>query len=186
MVFVLAIILVYSFVLSSQNVIGRTYNLNNNLKTNGVIHQESFVDNDYWPLGTELLPVGSIIQVNYTVLPNSNSSVFFRYIYYLTNDTIWSPTPSNYTLAPGESFEGTFTLMKGMTSKLAELGFHAIVSDRLTNSTVHWWYEVLVTGKVPTAGFFVFGSSLLLLSFGIKIHSIRLQQVKGWKKKDEN
>ncbi len=159
----------------SQSLGSMDYYPDNKLRINEKIHQESFIDNGYWSLGTFLLPKGSTIKVNYTVLLQSNSSVSFRYYYDERNDTdtIWSPIPQNCILAPGEFFEGTFTLLRGVTSNLAEVGFDAIVTDGLTNATVHWWYEVLVTGKTPAAGFLVLSGTLILFSLGVIIRSKR-------------
>ncbi len=157
----------------SQSLGNIDYCPDNKLRINEKIHQESFIDYAYTPLGTYLLPVGSVIQVNYTVLPQSNSSVSFRYYYDEHNFTIWSPIPQNCILAPGEFFEGTFTLQTGLTSRLAEVGFQAAVTDGITNATVHWWYEVLVTGKTPAAGFLVLSGTLILVSLGVVIHSKR-------------
>ncbi len=157
----------------SQSLGSMNYYPDNKLRINEKIHQEAFIDHVYTPLGTYLLPEGSTIKVNYTVLPQSNSSVSFRYYYDEHNFTIWSPIPQNCILAPGEFFEGTFTLQTGLTSRLAEVGFQAAVTDGLTNATVHWWYEVLVTGKTPAAGFLVISGALILLSLGVIVHSKR-------------
>ena len=69
------------------------------LVNNGeILHQEEYVDTGYSSLGTGDFSVGTVIRVNYTVLPCSNSSVKFRFHYDRLDYDTWLPTPQNYTL----------------------------------------------------------------------------------------
>lgn len=122
-----------------------------------------------WPtveesLGTIDLPIGSIIQVNYTVLEKSNSSILFFPIFMDEVSNLWDPVPTNMTLAPGESFEETFTVKQGTSSNLAYFAFSASVITENSNATIHWWYDVLKRAKVPAGGFIFATGSLTLIT----------------------
>ncbi len=146
---------------------------NNNLGVNEQIHSEVVLDIYTDSIGIGSFTKHSIISVNFTVLPQSNSSVEFVFCYYYLNYTVWSPDPGNFTLGIGESFAGNFTLVTAISSNTALFVFHTSVSSDRTNATVHYWYEVLVTGKTPSAGFLILSGTLVLISFGVIIRSKR-------------
>jgi len=146
---------------------------NNDLVTNEQIHIETYIDNIADTLIIGSFSKESVIRINYTVLPQSNSSVDFVFHYAYLDYTTWLPIPMNFTLAVGESFSGDFTLNRTINQSSLPFGFDAQVVDGGTNATVHWWYEVLVTGKISTGGFFFLSSSLILFSLGVIIISKR-------------
>ncbi len=141
--------------------------------TNEQIHSEVIVDLYTDSIGIGSFTKHSIISFNFTVLPQSNSSVDFLFYYYYLNYTVWSPNPGNFTLGIGESFAGNFTLITALSSNTALFAFYTYVSSGGTNATVHYWYEVLVTGKTPAAGFLVLSGALVLLSLGVIFRSKR-------------
>ncbi|MHA1556824.1 MAG: hypothetical protein ACTSPM_07805 [Candidatus Heimdallarchaeota archaeon] len=124
-------------------------------------------------LGTIMLPMGSVIHINYTVLASSNSSVFFVPIFKDKVDTLWDPVPSNLTLAPGDSFAETYTVLTGTSSGHSEFAYYASVITENSSATIHWWYEVLVTGKISTVGILFLSGTLILISFIAILHSKR-------------
>ena len=147
---------------------------NGGLAINEQIHVEGFLEWDgISSFGTIMQPIGSVIQVNCTVLAFSNSSVF---LVPYSNDysyALFDPSPNNLTLAPGESFAETYTIVGGMSEQHAEFGFYVSVITENSNATVHWWYEVLVTGKYSTAGFLLLSGTIILISLGAIFHSKR-------------
>jgi len=140
---------------------------------NEQIHDEEYVDYGVSTLGTGMFSKGSTIHVNYTVLPQSNSSVKFVFHYAYLDYATWLPMPVNYTLAIGESFSGNFTLNRTINQHTLLFIYDAWAVDGGSNATVHWWYEVLVTGKTPAAGFLVLSGALILLSLGVIIRNKR-------------
>lgn len=137
------------------------------------VPQEAFIDYGWDTLDAGTFTKGSTIKVNYTVLPQSNSSVEFRFHYNYLDYETWVPAPQNYTLAIGSSFEKEFTLNRTINQMGLPFIYEAHVVSGGTNATVRWWSEVLVTGKVPTARFFIISSSLILFSLGVMIYSKR-------------
>ncbi|GAI78709.1 unnamed protein product [marine sediment metagenome] len=128
------------------------------------VHNEKFLEWERtYNLDTYILPEGSIIRVNYTVLVTSLSNVSF--ISYFINDTsnVWTPNPPNFILAPGESFEKNFTLVKGLSEQSSLMGYYGSVLTESSNATVHWWYEVLFEGKRLSIGFLFFVGTLILV-----------------------
>ncbi|MBD3192557.1 MAG: hypothetical protein GF308_18095 [Candidatus Heimdallarchaeota archaeon] len=86
------------------------------------------------------------IQISFTVLPFSNASVFFS-CSGVGPHYHWSPSiPSNFSLAIGESFEGTFTLESSSMDGTAALQFSGKSLTENRNATVRWWYKVLRSG----------------------------------------
>ena len=134
---------------------------------------EAFVDYGWNTLDAGMSTRGSIIRVNYTVLPQSNSSVEFRFHYHYLDYETWVPAPQNYTLAIGSSFEEEFTLNRTINQITLPFIYDARVVSGGTNATVRWWREVLVTGKTPAANFFVLSGSFILLSVGVMINTKR-------------
>ncbi len=144
---------------------------NNDLGIKEQIHSETYIDNIADTLTIGPFSKETVIRINYTVLPQSNSSVDFVFHYAYLDYTTWLPVPLNFTLTVGESFSGDFTLNRTINQPTLSFGFDAHVVIGGTNATVHWWYEVLVTGKTPAAGYIVVSGTLFLLSLGVAIHS---------------
>ncbi len=146
------------------------------LTTNEEIHKEGLLkwkDRESY-LGTKMLLVGSVIHINYTVLASSNSSVFFVPGHKDAVSYIWDqPVPSNLTLAPGNSFAETYTVLVGTSSDHAEFGFFVSVITENSSATIHWWYNILVTGKYSAAGVLMASGTLILISLGVIIRSKR-------------
>jgi len=130
-------------------------------------------------LATTLLPIDSIIQVNYTVLEKSNSSILFVPTDKDIVSDLWDPVPTNLTLAPGESFEETFTVKQGTASDHACFAFFVYVITENSNATIHWWYDVLERGKVPAGGFLIVGSALAVIVIVSLIYSKRKSNIKN-------
>lgn len=128
------------------------------------VHNERFLDWAHtYNLGTYILPEGSIIRVNYTVLATSLSNVSFISVFVNDTVTVWTPKPLNFILAPDESFEENFTLVNGYSEQSSLMGYYASVLTEGSNATVHWWYEVLFEGKRLSIGFlFSFGALTFL------------------------
>ncbi len=148
---------------------------NERLATNEEIHKEflyEWNDGECY-LGTIMLPIGSVIQINYTVLLSSNSSVFFVPVFKDKVDRLWDPVPSNLTLAPGDSFAEIYTVLVGTSSGSSEFAYYASVITENSSATIHWWYEVHKTGKISAAGILVLSGTLILISFVTILHSKR-------------
>ncbi len=105
----------------------------------------------YWDTGyelnTALLGSGESITITYTVLAKSTSSV--RFTFYPDERIIWTPIPDNYTLAPGESYSGTFYLNSSAVDGHDMLYYVASLTTENQTATVQWQYEVL-NGKLPS------------------------------------
>jgi len=110
-----------------------------------VVYSELYTD-----ISTGSYPEDSIITLNITVLPISNSSVFFKYC----NLNVWDPQPMNYTLAPGESTgEIIYTLIKWYQDQVGSITYFTIATTENSNATIQWSYEVISLGKVSSIGF---------------------------------
>ncbi|MHA1156195.1 MAG: hypothetical protein ACTSQK_08815, partial [Candidatus Heimdallarchaeota archaeon] len=137
----LTIFLVVLFTLSTANTIltfSATTPSSKDLSMT-VINVDEIVVGDYHrPISMGTHYRNSIIQINITILPISNGSVeVFAFESYITE---FSPTLTNFTLAPGESFTENYTYIKGT---LNELVYYCRCMLPDTNATVRWWYEVL-------------------------------------------
>ncbi|MHA1556635.1 MAG: hypothetical protein ACTSPM_06825 [Candidatus Heimdallarchaeota archaeon] len=86
---------------------------------------------------------------------------------------MWDPVPSNLTLAPGDSFAETYTVLIGTSSGHSEFAYYASVLTVNSSATIHWWYEVHRTGRISTAGFIALSGTLILLSLSAIVHSKR-------------
>lgn len=156
----------FSFGFSNHNDFDSVNSLNKYTE-NGRVHNERVIE---WPHSTNIDTIsivqGSIILFNCSVLANSNSSIEFDYSEdpALVNITEFGPDPINFTLAPGESYEETFTLVKGGYEFRSELSYRARLLTEGGNATVQWWYEILEYGKIPAPGFVYSFGILTLLS----------------------
>ena len=116
----------------------------NELSLQERIYKDMVITNGYKPIDMPTLTKNSIVQVNITVLPRSNSSVFF----YVPEDyaTQFTPAVTNFTLTPGQSFTENYTYSSG-TENVNFLSYFAICTELDSNATVHWWYDVLYSAK---------------------------------------
>jgi len=101
-----------------------------------------------YQLSTTLVESGETMFVNYTVLPSSASSVNFTF--YHDNRILWTPTPSNFTLAPGESYTEIFHLNYSYIDGVNYFRYNACVFSENKTATVRWGYEVIKTNFLPT------------------------------------
>ncbi len=160
---ILTIFLVVLFILSSANAI-HTYLATNSYSTSLTIaekiSEELFVDNEFTQVYTKSYYRNSIIHINITVLPHSNSSVEIICSGFYATD--FSPALTNATLTPGESFSESYTFIKGVANGIA----YGIRCTTDSNATVIWSYEVLFSARPE--GFigmeFLFICGALLLS----------------------
>jgi hypothetical protein len=94
------------------------------------------------------------MKIFFEVFLCSNSSVSFNYF----NDSHfrWTPSPQNFTLFPGESFEETYTLQQSSADKIGTITFLASVLQENSNATVGWNCQVLDDGKVTIFSDYLF------------------------------
>jgi len=101
-----------------------------------------------YQLSTTLVESGETMFVNYTVLPSSTSSVNFTF--YPDDRILWTPTPSNFTLAPGEFHTETFHLYYSNVDGVNFFRYIARVVSENKTATVRWGYEIIKTNFLPT------------------------------------
>lgn len=168
---IISLLLVSLLLINSSQISSICFKQGNDYSTdvyteNGRVHNERFIE---WPfganIGTITLHEGSIFLFNCSVLANSNSSIEFEYSEELglENITFFDPDPNDFILAPGESYEETFTIVKGAYEFRSELSYRAHLLTEGGNATVHWWFEVLKYGEASVPGvLFSFGTLTLL------------------------
>ncbi len=141
----LAVFLIFLFSISTTNVIltcsATTSNTTDSTTTEKIV-EEWFLDNDHKPLVTKTYYRNSIVHINITILPQSNSSVEIFTLGTYRED--FSPTLANITLAPGESFAENYTLIGGVADVLCYLCRCTLDNS---NATIQWWYEVLYSAR---------------------------------------
>ena len=121
---------------------------------------------DYRSFSAGPYPIDSIIAFNITVLPISNSSVFFMYFAF----DVWNPQPMNYTLAPGESTgEIEYKLISSRYNNAGSIEYNAIATIEDSNATIQWSYEVITMGKVSTIGFLFSFSTIGIITLACVI-----------------
>lgn len=174
----LALLLCNSQIINHLSIISNSFGVessftNDRLATNEQIHDEGTLVGSAWStLGTIMLPVGSVIHINCTIFAISNSSVFLEPYHEDKVDRLWDPVPSNLTLAPGESFAETYTVLVGTSSGSSEFGYYILLLiTENSSATIHWWYEVHKTGKISAADLLVVTGTLILISLGVVIRS---------------
>ncbi|MHA1875163.1 MAG: hypothetical protein ACTSUC_01815 [Promethearchaeota archaeon] len=128
------------------------------------VHNEIFIDGCQESCSTKTLNSGCILVVNFTVLASSYSNVSFVSDLENVTNTTWLLNPINFILAPGESYQETFTLQAGVSEQYRGLLYYASCVESDSNVTVHWWFEVLNSGIADTIGIESFGV-LFLFSF---------------------
>lgn len=102
----------------------------------------------------------TVFQFNVTILPQSNSSVAISYEE-LPPD-YFSPALTNFTLAPGESFQETYTIVFG---EAAELFYYCRCTNSESNATLVWWYEAISTPTALIGTEFLFLTGTFLVTF---------------------
>ncbi len=115
--------------------------INIDLTLNTITSEELFIDNGFTQVVTKTYFRNSIIRINITVLPQSNSSVeiICSGIYAID----FSPALTNATLAPGESFSESYTFIKGVANGIA-YGIHCITDS---NATIIWSYDLIYSAR---------------------------------------
>ncbi|MCF2142089.1 MAG: hypothetical protein K9W42_00115 [Candidatus Heimdallarchaeota archaeon] len=125
---------------------------------------ESFAANDVetgnqtivveWPIPTHFgvghFGTGGVVQMNFTVLAYSNTSVIVDSI----SSGLWTPAPpKNDTFAIGESFSETYTLINlgGQEAVGFTLVFYA--AEEGGNATVFNSYRIIAVGTLGGPGF---------------------------------
>ena len=157
----------------SANAFVTAYNSDSYLRVNEQIHDEAYVDYGGAYLSRGFFTKGSTIHINYTVLPQSNGSVEFTFHYTNLDYATWLPVPPNFTLAIGESYAGNFTLNRTINQATLPFAYDACTTIIGEDATVHWWYEILVTGKTPAAGFLIVSTTLFVITVISAFHSKR-------------
>ena len=114
---------------------------NSALAINVKITDELFADNETIQLDTGIYYRESILHINITVLPQSNSSVDIICSEALGNE--FSPALTNVTLAPGESFSENYTFIIRTANEIV----YACRCTTGPNATILWSYEVLYSAK---------------------------------------
>ncbi|MHA1156190.1 MAG: hypothetical protein ACTSQK_08790 [Candidatus Heimdallarchaeota archaeon] len=149
---------------------------NNDLTINGKETIELFVDNKTIQFDTGTYNLNSIININITVLPQSNSSVFIMCSAVYAVE--FSPTLTNVTLAPGESFSEDYTIIDRIINGI-------VYTSRCTtdsNATILWSYDLIYSAK--PAGFI--GKDLLFISGAFLLSTMTLVLVTKKKSKKKN
>lgn len=140
--------LILSFFFFMPTIMGCTF-----ISANPIVMQ-SYSEYDYfihWTDGCELytpyLYPGGIVFVNYSVLMNSYTNVSF--ITFFDDGITWTPTNDNFTLAPGESYSETFTMVLSGYDDIAALSYGASVLMENSNATIRFGYNVINKGTDP-------------------------------------
>ena len=119
------------------------------LTINKYIEQEKALK---WDIGYQLdaatVKAGETIKINYTVLVISTSSVNFTF--YHDERIIWSPMPTDYILAPGESYTQSFHLNSSAVDGVDYFRYFARVNTENQSAIVRWGYEIIKTNFLPT------------------------------------
>ena len=152
-----------------------------NLSLNEKIVQERYIDtDDRYQLNTLMLYRDSIIRLNISVLLSSYSSIETCISEEYSQE--FTPTLTNFTLAPGESFVEDYTILGNSIAN--ELAFECRLVLPNSNATVQWWYEVLHSAK-PDGGFIGIEAFFVVVSFIITgISLVYISKRKSSKKND--
>ena len=151
--------------------------------TNEKIIEEIFVGTSRVQLLTGDYYANSIIYVNITILPQSNSSVEITCELQLAS--MFSPNLSNVTLAPGEFFAENYTIVS-VWGLINTIVYRCQCTLPDSNATILWVYEALYSAPTPNyfiglefwfvSGSFILVSIVLVLS--IKKRNINKRQKK--------
>lgn len=116
-------------------------------------------------LYTSQVSLNGVIHLNFTVLPCSNTTVFFNNTDIENPIYHWSPKdPDNISLAPGESYAETFALEGSGVDYIGVLSYVAVVQKPWSNATIVWWYEIVKKGfYLPSYMSIIFGVCGLIL-----------------------
>ncbi len=133
-------------------------------------------NSDEYYIGSSILGIGGIFQVNCTLLAISNTSVLCK----VFPDPLvhWSPIPANITLLPGESFEETFTLESSEFQLHNEITYFPTLLTEGSNATLHYWWKVLNKGEIAPVNSFVYTFGILLLFTSINALVLEKQRKK--------
>lgn len=115
------------------------------LTLNEKIYEEVYIQyNDVEILGNILFTIDSEILFGVENLEQSNCSVLF----YPHEDCLvqLDPAAVNFTLAPGEGFEETYTIIETNYSTITYFCKCAVYPS---NATIKWWYEVIYDAGDP-------------------------------------
>lgn len=127
-------------------------------------------------IGSSILGIGAIFQINCTLLAISNCSVLCKIF---PNPLVhWSPTPENITLLPGDSFETTFTLPSSEFQPDNEIAYFPTLLTEGSNATLHYWYKILDIGEIAPGNSFVYTFSLLLFFTTINVLVLKKRRKK--------
>ena len=128
-----------------------------------IIEEVYLSHNDVETLGNILFTIDSEILFGFENLEQSNCSVIF-YPHEACLVQL-DPAPINLTLAPGEGFEETYTIIETNYSTVTYFCKCAVYPS---NATIKWWYEVIYdAGDPPFLGglgieYLFIGGSLFL------------------------
>lgn len=142
---------------------------NEPFRINERTYGQNFVDYGGTQIWGGIFSKGSIVHFNCTVLPKSNASVEFWYLYACLNYSTWLPEPPNFVLAIGESFAANYTLNRTINQASLPFTYDICTTERDENATVLWWYEILVTGKTALIGCHNLSGIFTITEFGIII-----------------
>ncbi|MFW9922084.1 MAG: hypothetical protein ACFFDW_02220 [Candidatus Thorarchaeota archaeon] len=125
---------------------------------------ESYVDCEYTQFETGIYTKDSIVHINITILPQSNDSVE---VFYFGSADQFSPSLSNITLAPGESFAENYTIIESEGDMIL---YYCQCVNPEGNATVLWWYEVLYSATPQ--GFIGSNAIALIGTFTLSVISL--------------
>ncbi len=135
------------------------YSYSSELTLNEEITEEVYLShNDVETLGNILFTIDSEILFGFENLLQSNCSVIF-YPHEACLVQL-DPAPVNSTLAPGEGFEETYTVIETNYSTVTYFCKCAVYPS---NATIKWWYEVVYDAGDPP-GFGGLGIESIIIS----------------------
>jgi len=149
---VLISVLVLFFTISAGHILtipksstAAPYSSSSRLTLNEEIIEEVYLQyNDVEFIGNTLFTIDSEILFGFENLLQSNCSVLF----YPHEECLvqLDPAPINLTLAPGEGFEETYTVIE---TNYSTVTYYCKCAVYPSNATIKWWYEVIYDAGDP-------------------------------------
>ncbi len=100
--------------------------------------------------GVGTFGTGGVVQINFTVLPYSNTSVIVDSI----SSGLWTPAPpKNDTFVIGESFSETYTLINLGGQEAVGFTLALYAAEEGGNATVFFSYRIIAEGTLGGPGF---------------------------------
>jgi len=126
---------------------------------------------------TDFIHSGGILFVNFTNLIDSNSSVEFNYFF--DDGYVWSPSPANFTLAPGENHNETHRLDSSSYDSIGYLVYVGFVTTANSSATIRFGYQIVLSGT-ENIGFSLYSlcSSFCVLFIFVGFFTKRKRSIK--------